>query len=77
MPFEGVKLVPFSLQARAVIIMWDASREWMKLGGKAFFCLDLWTSLSGLGPNSMLICCMAVQISFFTCRRPPECRGPP
>ena len=30
---------PVSLHARAVIIMWVESSEWMKFGGKALPCL--------------------------------------
>ena len=58
-------LLPASLQASAVIIMWVESREWMKLGGKALPCL----AASGvvLVPFWMRTFCSTVQIDWSSC----------
>lgn len=37
----GKNPAPYLKQCRAVSIMWVESREWMKLGGKAFFCFTV------------------------------------
>ena len=61
----GGSLLPASLQASAVIIMWVESREWMKLGGKALPCL----AASGvvLVPFWMRTFCSTVQIDWSSC----------
>ena len=66
-------LLPASLQASAVIIMWVESREWMKLGGKALPCL----AASGvvLVPFWMRTFCSTVQIDWSSCTPQHSCQA--
>ena len=65
-------LLPASLQASAVSIMWEESREWMKLGGKALPCLA--TSGVVLVPFMIRTFCSTVQIDWSSCAAQPACR---